>query len=258
VIGRPGNNLYTCSVLAVDIRTGKLRWHYQLVHHDVYEADLGIPIVLYETRVGGRRRKALAVMRADGHMFTLDRETGEPLLAVEERPVPQLESQRTSPTQPFPVNGESILMSCDEWRTEKIPAGFVLGCMWTPPASPPPSTDPQNILTPFPAAKGGLLAYSPDTQYFYAHSRSFLYWARRSQDPYFLNWVGAVPGLKAYSRFVAIDSRTGKIAWRKAVPDARTAGPPTGNRRWPGISELRCRRCRSIRRPNGRRCVAIP
>jgi quinohemoprotein ethanol dehydrogenase len=223
---RPGTNLYTCSVLAVDIGTGKLKWYYQLVHHDVFEADLGIPIVLYDAEIGGRTRKALAVMRADGHLFQLDRVTGEPILPIEERPVPQRASQKTAPTQPFPAGGESILMSCDEWRKERIPAGFVLGCMFTPAAWPPPSPDPQNVLAPFPAAKGSLMAFSPQTGYFYAQSASMLHWPRRSQDPYFLNWVGAVPGLKSYGQLAAIDNKTGKIAWKKRMPVTHLAGSP--------------------------------
>lgn len=223
---RPGDNLYTCSVLAIDIKTGKLKWHYQLVHHDVFEADLGVPIVLYDTSIAGKARKALAVMRADGHLFQLDRETGQPLLPVEERPVPQLASQKTSPTQPFPVNGESILMSCEDWKKEGIPAGFALGCMFTPAAWPPPSTDPQNVLVPFPLAKGSLMAYNPQTGYIYAQGYSALHWPRRSQDPYFLNWVGAVPGLKSYGELAAIDTLTGKIAWRKRMPATSLGGGP--------------------------------
>lgn len=223
---RPGNNLYTCSVLAVDIRTGKLKWYYQLIHHDLFEADVGTPIILYDAQRSGRRRKALAVLRADGYLFELDRETGEPILPIEERPVPQLDSQKTAPTQPFPVGGESILMSCDDWKKERLPAGFVLGCMFTAPSSPPPSQDPQNVLAPFPGAKGPLMAYSPQTGFFYAQAHSSLSWPRRSQDPYFLNWSDSVPGLRDYGDVVAIDSRTGKIAWRKRIPPASLAGGP--------------------------------
>lgn len=223
---RPGANLYTCSVLAIDIKTGKLKWYYQLIHHDVFEADLGVPIVLYNTEVSGKMRKALAVMRADGHLFHLDRETGQPILPVEERPVPQLASQKTSPTQPFPIGGESILMSCDDWKREKIPAGFAVGCAFTPPAWPPPSTDPQNVLVPAPGAKGSLMAFSPQSGLFYAQGSSWLHWPRRSQDPYFLNAVGATPGLKAYGELAAIDNSTGKIAWKKRMPMSSLAGSP--------------------------------
>jgi outer membrane protein assembly factor BamB/plastocyanin len=224
---RPGDNLYTCSVLAVDIKTGELKWHYQLVRHDVFEADIGVPVLLYNTRMAGKDRRALAVLRADGFVFQLDRETGKPLFPVEERPVPQLASQNTAATQPFPINGESVLMSCEDWKKQQIPAGFALGCMWTPAAAPPPSTDPQNLLAPFPSAKGTLMAYSPQTGYLYVQAPSVLHWPRRAQDPYFLNWNGVVPGLKAFGSLTAIDARTGRIAWKKSVPAIhRASGPP--------------------------------
>jgi len=222
---RPGSNLFTCSVLALDIRTGELRWHFQLVHHDVYEADIGIPVVLYDSIIDGRRRKALAVMRADGYLFQLDRATGAPLLPVVERAVPQLESQRTSATQPFPVLGESVLLSCIDWQNKGVPMGFSLGCMWTPPASPPPSEHQQNVLAPFPSAKGSMMAYNPETKLFYVQATSFLHWPRRSHDPYFLNWVGAVPGLKTFTSLTAIN-HTGRVAWSQSMPSPSAPGGP--------------------------------
>jgi plastocyanin len=166
----------------------------------------------------------LAAIRSDGYLFELDRETGAPILSVEERPVPQLTSQMTSPTQPFPGRGDSVLMSCDEWRRERIPAGFVLGCMWTAPAS---ATDPQNVLAPFPAVRATPLAYSPITGYFYAQGTSMLGWPRRSPDPFFFDFSTAVPGLKAYKHLVAIDSRTGKVVWRTPIPAYVDHGLPT-------------------------------
>lgn len=224
--GRPGDNLYTSSVLAVDAKSGKLKWYYQLVHHDVFEGDAGTPVILYETHLPTGVRKGLAVLRADGYLFQLDAESGKPLLPVKERPVPQLKSQRTSPTQPFPVGGESFLMSCEEWKKEAIPAGFQLGCMWTPPASPPPSNDPQNILAPSPSVRVSPMAYSPQTGYFYAQGTSALSWPRRSHDPYFSGLSASVPGLKRYFELAAIDSRTGKIAWKKRMPTTLASGGP--------------------------------
>ena len=76
---RKGDNLYTGSVLALDMKTGRLRWHYQVVHHDLWDADIAIPHILYDTTVNGRPRKGMAAMRADGYLFLLDRETGKPL-----------------------------------------------------------------------------------------------------------------------------------------------------------------------------------
>ena len=220
---RPGNNLYTCSVVAIDLHTGQLRWYYQLVHHDVFDGDVGTPVVLFDLPLAGARRKALAALRSDGYLYVLDRETGMPLLPVEERPVPQLASQKTAPTQPFPVGGESVLMSCDDWKKKEIPAGFALGCMWTAPAS---ITDPQNVLAPFPSVRAVPMAYSPLTGYLYAQGTSMLGWPRRSTDPFFVDFGRAVPGLKPRRDLVAIDPRTEKIVWRTPLPATVAHGLP--------------------------------
>jgi quinohemoprotein ethanol dehydrogenase len=221
---RPGNNLYTTSVLALSLNSGDLHWYYQLVHHDVFEMGVGTPAILYDARVGSRVHEALAVMRADRYLFQLDRKTGVPLQPVEERAVPQSESQQTSPTQPFPVNGESILMGCEDWRKEQIPTGFVVGCAFTPAPAPPPSHDAQNVLVPFPSAEGRQMAYSPKTGYFYAQAYSSLYWPRRAHDPYFLDFTTNVPGLRGYLQLTAIDSRTGRIAWKKIWSNGAVGG----------------------------------
>lgn len=220
---RPGSNLYTCSVLAVDIKTGRLKWYYQLVHHDIFDGDVGVSVILYDAHVNGKARKALAVLRVDGYLFLLDRETGKPLLPVEERPVPQLASQLTSPTQPFPVDGESILRDCETWRKAGIPAGFQLSCMWTPPAAP---NDPPNVLSPGPGLKGYPMAYSPLTGYFYAQGISYLHWPRRSEDPYYDGFSGVIPDEKIYWELAAIDGRTGKVAWKKTTPLVYRNGGP--------------------------------
>ena len=86
---REGDNLFTASILALDIETGERKWHYQVVRHDIWDADIATPMLLYETQINGQNRKALAAMRADGYLFQLDRETGEPIVPIEEREVPQ-------------------------------------------------------------------------------------------------------------------------------------------------------------------------
>src|SRR5262249_43071205 len=112
--GRPGDNLYLCSVVALDMKTGKLKWHYQVIRHDVWEADIAISPVLYDVP-GAGARKGVAAMRADGYLFLLDRETGKPLMPVEDRPVPQDPIQKSAATQPFPVGADRALADCMEW-----------------------------------------------------------------------------------------------------------------------------------------------
>ena len=100
---RGGDNLFTASVLAIDMETGERRWHFQVVRHDIWDADIATPMLLYEVEMGGQPRKALAAMRADGLLFLFDRETGEPLIPIEQRAVPQDARLLTAATQPFPV-----------------------------------------------------------------------------------------------------------------------------------------------------------
>jgi quinohemoprotein ethanol dehydrogenase len=217
---RAGNNLFTCSVVALDMKTGKLRWYYQLVHHDVWEADVAMPLVLYDSQIGGRLRKGLAVMRADGYLFLLDRETGKPILPVEERPVPQDARMKTSPTQPFPVGADEVLPDCNEWSKKKIPAGFTLGCFFTP-----SYYDKLNVLRPFFGMRIVPMSYSPQTRYFYVTGVVFLGWRRRTDDPYMLLDLGDTgPGLSSHGVIAAIDSRTDKIVWKKEDMPSRGGG----------------------------------
>jgi quinoprotein glucose dehydrogenase len=102
---RPGNNLYSSSIVAVDANTGKYRWHFQLVHHDLWDSDLPAAPSLFDVVKDGRRIPALAVINKNALMYILNRETGEPIHGVEERPVPKGDApgEWYSPTQPFPV-----------------------------------------------------------------------------------------------------------------------------------------------------------
>ncbi len=102
---RPGNNLYGTSLVAIDIATGKRRWHQQLVHHDIWDYDLGAAPTLVDVVKDGRRIPAVAQITKMGLLFIFDRVTGEPVFGIEERPVPQstVPGEKTSPTQPFPV-----------------------------------------------------------------------------------------------------------------------------------------------------------
>ena len=102
---RPGNNLFGNSIVAVDAETGKYRWHFQTVHHDVWDFDMPSPPVLVDIMQNGRRVPALASIGKTGYMFILNRVTGKPIFGVEERPVPKGEvpDEWYSPTQPFPV-----------------------------------------------------------------------------------------------------------------------------------------------------------
>ncbi len=100
-----GDNLYGTSVVAVDADTGKLRWYRQLVHHDIWDYDLGAAPALVDVVKNGKTIPAVAQITKMGLLFVLDRTTGEPVWGIEERPVPQSTApgEKTAPTQPFPV-----------------------------------------------------------------------------------------------------------------------------------------------------------
>lgn len=102
---RPGANLYANCTLALDAATGALRWHFQTVHHDLWDYDLPCPPVLLTVRHGGRRIPAAAQITKTGFVFLFDRETGRPLFPVEERAVPpsDVPGEVAWPTQPFPL-----------------------------------------------------------------------------------------------------------------------------------------------------------
>ena len=107
---RPGNTLFDESLLALDLKTGTRKWHYQTVHHGVWDYDLPCAPMLFDMTMNGRRIKALAQPTKQAFLFVLNRETGEPIWPIEERPVPastvprrKIQSDPTLPHQAGPV-----------------------------------------------------------------------------------------------------------------------------------------------------------
>ncbi len=102
---RPGNNLFANSILALDAKTGKRLWHYQTVHHDLWDYDIPLAPKLMTIKKDGKEIPVLIQATKQGFIFVLDRKTGEPIWPVEEKAVPQsdVSGEKTSPTQPFPT-----------------------------------------------------------------------------------------------------------------------------------------------------------
>ena len=102
---RPGNNLFAESLVCVDLKTGQRKWHFQLVHHPLWNYDMSSAAILADVTVNGRAVKAVAVPGKQGMLWVFDRVTGQPLWPIEERPVPQSDvpGEKTSATQPFPT-----------------------------------------------------------------------------------------------------------------------------------------------------------
>lgn len=103
--GRLGSNLFTNSLLALDAQTGERIWHYQLVHHDILDRDLPAPPNLVTVNHDGKKIDAVAQVTKQGYVFVFDRETGDPLFPIEEKPVPpsDIPGEEAWPTQPFPT-----------------------------------------------------------------------------------------------------------------------------------------------------------
>ena len=102
---RHGQNLYGTSLIAIDVKTGKKAWHFQMVHHDIWNYDTPDAPKVLDITVGGRRIPAIAQATKQGFLYVLNRETGQPVWPIEERPVLQSDvpGEKTWPTQPFPT-----------------------------------------------------------------------------------------------------------------------------------------------------------
>jgi quinohemoprotein ethanol dehydrogenase len=119
--GRPGENLFTASIVALDATTGKYKWHFQEVHHDIWDYDAPSPVVLWNAKVDGEEVKGLSQPGKTGWLYMLNRETGEPIHKIVEKPVPQnKEQQATWETQPYPLTESFVPQEVNEGQYEEI------------------------------------------------------------------------------------------------------------------------------------------
>jgi quinoprotein glucose dehydrogenase len=102
---RPGDNLFGDSLVCVDLKTGQRKWHYQIVHHPIWDYDLSSAPILADINVDGKAIKAVALPTKEAFLYVFDRVTGKPVWPIEERPVPQSDvpGEKTAPTQPYPT-----------------------------------------------------------------------------------------------------------------------------------------------------------
>jgi len=217
---REGDNLYANSIVALNAETGEYVWHFQEVHHDIWDLDPTNPVVLFDVEIDGEKRKALGEAGKTGWIYFLDRQTGEPLIGIEEKEVPQLAEQKTSPTQPFPIGDSFVPQAVTEEDVERdLSDDFEgeIGSIFTPFWEEP--------LTLKPSAFGGAnwppSAYSPETEYFYVlGTDGYVALTRQDEDAYEEGgmWVGSifVPVNDAPVRgtITAMDVKTNTIAWQ--------------------------------------------
>ena len=185
---RPGNGLFGESLVAIDYRTGERKWHFQLVHHGIWDMDIPCAPILADIRVNGRTIKAVAQPTKQAFLYVFDRVTGQPIWPIEERPVPQGDTpgEKYSRTQPFPTRPpaydrqglavDDLIDFTPELRAEalKTIAQYKIGPIFTPPvvsrAEGPIATlalANQGAATNWP---GG--SYDPETHVLYVHSQS--------------------------------------------------------------------------------------
>jgi alcohol dehydrogenase (cytochrome c) len=211
---RIGSNLFTDSIIALTLDTGRLKWHFQQTHHDVWDYDSGAPPTLFDMQVGGRRVKALAHASKNGLLYILDRETGQPVHPIKEMPVPTDDprpGEKAYPTQPIPFTAAGKPMEPVSPVTAiDIPAEHLAAGNRAVPHFTPPGPGLMNA----PGTNGGTnyapISYSPRT--------GWLYVAAVDQP---FN-VGRNRTAKGY--FSAYDPTTGELKWRQIFEGYGQAG----------------------------------
>ena len=262
---RPGNGLFGESIVAVDLNTGLRKWHYQLVHHGIWDFDIPCAPMLIDITMNGRTVKAVAQPTKQGILYTFDRVTGEPIWPIEEIPVPKgnVPGEWYSPTQPMPTKppayGVAGIPSINDLidytpelraQAEKVVSKYQIGPIFTPmvvsKAEGPYGTVITTGVTNWP---GG--SYDPESHILYVHASTGIIAnglvpgdPRRTE----FSWVSGVlappgtgglnvqglPMLKPpYGSIVAIDMNKGEILWK--VANAET---PDNVRNHPALKGL--------------------
>ncbi len=246
---RPGNNLFSTSILTLDARTGKRVWHFQTIHHDIWDWDNTNAPILADVTIDGRARRIVAQLTKQGFVFVLDRVTGEPIWPIEERPVPKGDApgEWYSPTQPFPTRpapferqgfSEADLLDFTPEilkQAREIASQYRWGPLYSPPSLQKAADSTRGTIT-LPSALGGANweggALDPETGYLYIPSvtaPSFLSLVPggRASDMNYIAGGGrgqiapGVPIVKPpWGRITAIDLSTGDHAWM--VPNGDT------------------------------------
>ncbi len=241
---RLGDGLYGNSLVALDARTGEVKWHRQLVHHDLWDYDLAAPPALFDIRRDGRVVPAVAQITKMGLLFVFDRVTGQPVYGVEERPVPQtiIPGEVTAKTQPFPVKppplGKNTFRIEELYNRSPEHAQFCKDLFATnrmtigPPYTPLPLEG--NALF-FPSTLGGgnwggVSVDQPQGllfvnvmhigQWGHMEKRGADYVRTSAYGPYarFWNRETRVPCQNPpFGELVAVDLATGDIAWRSPL-----------------------------------------
>jgi len=255
---RPGNNLYANSVVALEAETGRIRWHFQVVHHDLWDFDVASQPTVVDIDRNGRRVPAVIVATKMGYLFILDRTNGRPIFPVEERGVPAstVPGERASRSQPYPLTPGLRL----------IPTGITADDLWGPTDADrtvcaaqlksfrqagmftPPSLEGTLSIPGYPGGVNwGGVTVDPERQLLIVNSLRLATWVKlvkRPKEstrgnqlgtPYHMEravWVGpsGLPCQKGpWGMLTAIDLRTGVVRWERPIgglPPGQTAPAP--------------------------------
>jgi PQQ-dependent dehydrogenase (methanol/ethanol family) len=230
---RPGDNLFATSIVALDLRTGEPRWHFQAVHHDIWDYDSAQPAVLFPIAKGGVVLPALGHCSKNGQYYILDRRNGTPIFPVTELPVPPGQAfQHAARTQPYsavePLTPLTFVRPND--------TGFPARPQYTPPGEKDAQGNPIDFVM-VPGDDGGCewnpAAFSPRTNFIYYGTRyeptTFrTFEGNRAPLPNGLHlgstFTNRVPGSHPFGLFGATDATTGKIVWKIEVPIPAKSG----------------------------------
>jgi quinoprotein glucose dehydrogenase len=243
---RPGNGLFGESLVAVDLQTGKRAWHYQFIHHGIWDYDIPCAPVLADITVNNRQIKALAQPTKQGFLYVLDRQNGQPVWPIEERPVEQsrVPGEKTSATQPFPTKPppferqgfllDEVLDLTPELKAEALKAAsqYKTGPLFTPPILANEDGKRGLLYVPNGANWPGA-SYDPETRmlYVFSNTRTRVL-AMSKPDPARsdMDYVSAGGGQLAngltvqglpivrppWGRITAFDLNKGELVWQVA------------------------------------------
>ena len=255
---RPGDGLFGESLVCLDAKTGKRVWHFQFIHHGLWDWDLPAAPNLLDITVDGKKIKAVAQVTKQGFVYTFDRVTGQPVWPIEERPVPQsdIPGEKTSATQRFPskppafdVQGTSLDILNDltpalKAESEKIASRYRLGPLFTPPMVQ--DTGGKTGVLMLPSVNGGAdwegAAVDPETGVLYVGSVTdpWVLAMQPAGDRSDMRYIGGRAGGRPdrplglplvrppWGRITAIDMNKGEFLWQKAngpAPDVYRNNP---------------------------------
>lgn len=245
--GRAGDNLYAASIVALEADTGKLKWHFQMVHHDIWDYDAPSPTILFDADVGGKTVHGIGEASKTGWLYLLDRETGKPIFPTPEQAVPQDVNQKTAKTQPIPsyqpvvphvptqAQFEATVQGASKAAGHSVKA-IKATEMYTP------FWKTMVVLTPGP--QGGTnwqpSSFNPNTNMFYVCAQSGVVGSTAGTTepeqrqpgkpaPVAIGSTLSTPGGFSGNKgtFTAVDAASGKIVWQKQWPESCYAGSAT-------------------------------